>query len=397
MNDTAIWMCSDGHDPVAVFVGNQCTRWHEPEPPEPVYGDVMDGQVAVIREPAVDSWAPRDITAVLDGTFTTPEPDLGFRSDGEAMLYSGKEHSIASEPECGKTWWVLMQVRSVLENGGNVVYVDFEDDEGTIVGRLHHTLGVPARMLGPDRFRYVRPETAPKPAQYRALFDFKPRLVVLDGVTEGMNLLGLEINSNDNASAWRKIFVRPALAVGAATLSTDHVVKDRDSRGRFAIGGGHKLAGLTGAMFKLEQVKPFGKGLRGSSRVVVTKDRNGGLRGKGEPTKEPGITYMGDLVGDSTGDMSTWEFYKPMAEDVPVVEGFEGLMPPPKLTDATRMVIRYLEANPSSSTRMIRSNVSASNTAVEDALMWLVGSGQAQFTEGPRGSKLYALTGSEAD
>lgn len=346
-------------------------------------------------EPADTSWTPRDITAVLDGTFTTPMPDLGYREDGEAMLYSGKEHSIASEPECGKTWWVLLQVRAVLAAGGNVVYVDFEDDEATIVGRLHHTLGVPGTLLGPDRFRYVRPDSKPSPEQYAALLDFSPALVVLDGVTESMSLLGLEVNSNDHSAIWRRTFVRPALAVGAATLSTDHVVKDREGRGRFALGGGHKLAGLTGAMFKLEQVQAFGKGLRGTSRVLVTKDRNGGLRGKGAASREPGISYMGDLVGDATGEPS-WAFFAPAKEDK-TPELTDGLMPPRRLEDAVVKVKRYLTGHPGATSNAIGANVEARRADILQALAWLESNGHAVMANGPRNAKTYALTGSRSD
>lgn len=338
-----------------------------------------------------DSWKPRDVSAVLSGTFAMPEPDLGFRDDGQCMLYSGKEHSIASEPECGKTWWVLMQVRAVLADGGNVAYVDFEDDEGTIVGRLHHTLGVEAGALGPDRFRYVRPEGAPTAAMYAALLDFSPALVVLDGVTEGLGLIAAGLAFNEAATEWRKVFVKPATRLGAATLSTDHETKDRDTRGRFAIGGQHKLAGLTGAMFKLEQIKPFGKGLRGVSRVTCTKDRNGGLREKGLPDKKIGFTYMGDLVGDCTDGKSEWHFYAPKADEDRLDDG---LMPPDKVRDAVLKVKRYLEIHPGTSTNVISANVEAQKSRVVEALEWLVSNGQAEMTPGPRSAKTYVLTGS---
>lgn len=346
------------------------------------------------KDLAGSSWAPRDISAVLDGTFVMPEPDLGFRSDGALMLYSGKEHSIASEPECGKTWWVLLQVRAVLESGGNVLYVDFEDDEGTIVGRLHHTLGVSVEHLGPERFRYVRPEAEPARKQYETLLSFGPALVVLDGVTEGMNLLGLEINSNDNATVWRRTFVRPAMNIGAATLSTDHVVKDRDSRGRFAIGGQHKLAGLNGAMFKLEQVHPFGKGLKGKSRVLCAKDRNGGLRAKGVPTKSTGMTYMGDLVGDATTEAAQWHFYPPQSDQGDPLD--DGLMPPEDLRDAVVKVKRFLEKHSGSTTREVRAAAGVSASKTGDALAWLKISGLASEDVGANRAKLWALSGSDA-
>jgi hypothetical protein len=221
-------------------------------------------------EPTGASWIPVDVTPVLTGERKRVVPELGQRQDGVPLLYRGKEHAVASEPEAGKTFWVLLQVHHVLQAGGRVVYVDFEDDEGTIVGRLVE-LGCPPGLLGMETFRYVRPEERPRPEDLEALFTFGPELgpdlVVYDGVTEGLGLLGLEVNSQESAAEWRRLLVKPATRTGAATLSTDHVVKNREARGRFAIGAQHKLAGLTGVMFLMEAEKPHGVGLKGRTRV----------------------------------------------------------------------------------------------------------------------------------
>ena len=57
------------------------------------------------------------------------------------------------------------------------------------------------------------------------------------------------------------------------------MVKDKESRGRYGIGGQHKLAGIDGATYTLEVTRPWGLGLDGASRVNVTKDRPGHVRG----------------------------------------------------------------------------------------------------------------------
>jgi hypothetical protein len=51
--------------------------------------------------------------------------------------------------------------------------------------------------------------------------------------------------------------------------------QNKRNRNGFAIGGQHKKAGLTGALFELISLEPFGKGLKGRSRLVIHKDRNG--------------------------------------------------------------------------------------------------------------------------
>ena len=60
-------------------------------------------------------------------------------------------------------------------------------------------------------------------------------------------------------------------------LLLDHVVKDRESRGRWPIGGQHKLAGIDVA-YSLRLIEPFARGRTGRAAVKVEKDRPGRVR-----------------------------------------------------------------------------------------------------------------------
>lgn len=254
------------------------------------------------QEAQPSTWVIQDVSDVLDGKRVVVEPTIGHRSDGIGLLYAGREHYVASEPESGKTWMVCLIVADELAAGGRVLYVDFEDDANGIVGRLYDHLGVPADVLrDPARFGYVRPEEATAlGGAYLELVDaMRPTLVVLDGVTEGFGLQGWEIEKNTDSPKWRQVFVKPALKAGAATLATDHVVKDKQARGGYAIGSQHKKAGLTGVAFELVSKDAFGQGIRGKSELLVQKDRPGGLRKHGVKAKsETRATHIGDLVLD---------------------------------------------------------------------------------------------------
>lgn len=338
----------------------------------PPTGTIPDTPVTI--EPARSSWWPVDLTAVLSGQRERLKPELGHRQDGVALFYRGKEHSVASEPECGKTWWAALQVIDVLRAGGRVLFVDFEDDEWTIVGERLLRIGAHDTAVAiadvTDRFRYVRPDAPYAPGELEALMmfgDHPADLAVLDGVTEGMQLFGLDPLKQPDAAQWRKIMVRPALNRGVATLATDHVVKDREDRGRFAIGAQHKLAGLTGVQFLMEQVDPFGRGLKGRSRVLVSKDRNGGLRQYGTPTDIPGVTHIGDLVGDaSSGDMASLLFYAPMNEEEK--EAAIGA----KIKRLARLaLIEIRAAGRSLGVTDIRARVQGRASDIQSALAWL--------------------------
>ena len=271
-------MASVGIDPVTNTVPDQDFTFHVDE-------ETGDG----------NSWIPVDLGAVLDGTFERVQASIGHRSDGVPLLYPGKEHSVFGEPEAGKGWLLLHVAADELARGGRVLYIDFEDDEGTVVGRLHRELGVPADDIK-ARFFYVRPD-GPGVQHYGKLLESTdPNLVMLDGVTEGYGLHGWQIKENDDSPKWRTAFVKPAMRRGAATLSTDHVVKNKDARNGYAIGGQHKKAGLTGVLFELINVSPFGKGMCGRSKLIIHKDRNGDLRQHGVPDENnPRVTHFADL------------------------------------------------------------------------------------------------------
>jgi hypothetical protein len=101
--------------------------------------------------------------------------------------------------------------------------------------------------------------------------------VVIDGITEAMTLMGLKILDNTDVAVFLAKVARPLAARGCAVLLLDHVTKDRETRGRGAIGAQHKLAGVDVA-YTIDVIRPFGRGLEGLSRLTVTKDRPGFIR-----------------------------------------------------------------------------------------------------------------------
>ena len=246
--------------------------------------------------PPHSSWRPVDLGPVLDGTYQRPEPTVGHRDDGKGLFYPGRIHVIAAEAEAGKTWFALAAIAEELTLGNACVYLDFEDDEGGITGRLI-TMGCDRQAIR-KRFAYIRPE---EPVSGRGrtdlnevIGDLRPTLAVIDGVTEAMTLHGLELKDNSDVAAFGRMLPRWIADRGPAVVALDHVVKDREARGGHAIGGVHKLNGLNGAMYLLENKKPFGIGLTGLSRVLIRKDRPGQLRRHGIQSHD-GLFWYADL------------------------------------------------------------------------------------------------------
>lgn len=247
-----------------------------------------------------DSWTPIDLTPYLDGTHQRPEPTIGIaRQDGLRLLYPGKEHAVIGEMESGKSWFSLACVAAELLAGQTVVYIHFEEaDPADSVERLL-ILGVPAHRIAAG-FRFVGPSTPVTPDRIVRLLEQQPSLVILDGQNEGMALHAQAIREEDGAAAFRRLLVKPWTEAGAAVLSCDHVVKDKESRGRYALGSIHKGNALNGSLILLENQDPFGRGQRGASRLYAVKDRPGHLRRHGQGTKTSGKTYLGQIVVDDT-------------------------------------------------------------------------------------------------
>lgn len=244
------------------------------------------------------SWQPVDLTQVLAGHWQPAVPTVGRRSDGAGMFYTGKVHTTIAETEGGKTWFLLSAAADEMNAGHHVLYLDFEDDEGGVVGRLL-TLGLRREAIA-ARFHYVRPESPLGSGIHlddlRQLTDaYKPTLAVLDGVTEAMTMHGLNPLDNVDAALFGRMLPRRLADTGCAVVNLDHVTKDREGRGRYALGAVHKLNGLDGGAYLLENRSPFGVGLTGRSTIKIAKDRPGQLRAHALPSSG-GLHWYGDLV-----------------------------------------------------------------------------------------------------
>ncbi len=249
------------------------------------------------------SWEPVDLEPVLSGTWQPAQPTVGRRDDGiVGMLYPGKQHAVIAEPEHGKGWFAVATAVTEMNAGNAVVYIDFEGDEFDVGGRLL-TVGALPEVIT-KRFTYMRPESgitaASKSLLRQILGDLRPTFAVIDGTTEAMVMHRLDPLSNADVATFGRRLPGWLAKRGPAVLSTDHLPKSVDNRGRFAIGAQHKLAGLDGAAYVLMNRQPFGIGITGRSTLMITKDRPGQLRRHAVPSGE-GQHWFGDLILTSHG------------------------------------------------------------------------------------------------
>lgn len=328
---------------------------------------------------ARSTWEPVNLLAVLAGEVAETAPALLTRSDGAALLYPGKVHSFAAESESGKSWLALLACVQVIDAGGHVAYVDFEDSPGSIVERLLDLGAHPDTLL--ERFHYVRPDDPIDASARLRILElcrtWPIALAVCDGVTEAMVISGWSIIDNDDVARFFAGLPRVFAREGAAVVLIDHVVKDKEQRGRYAIGGQHKLAGIDGAAYTLDIVQPFGRGRNGKARVTVTKDRPGFVRA---------VSVGGRHVGEFT--LSPGQHTGVVARLAAPVETGGPFRP----TVLMERISRALEqAGQPLSLNQLRSVVQGKNDAKDLALQVLVQEGFVARDPGPNRSFLHRL------
>jgi hypothetical protein len=326
--------------------------WTEEERRE--WDEAMNGRE---REPA-SSWEPLDLQPIIAGVrageIVGPVPRIMARTDGACLLYPGEIHSLAGEPESCKGWITLGAVAQLIPMEA-VLYVDFEDTPASIIKRLLALGAVPSSIA--ENFAYVRPSDPLRPGALDALLAREYALAVVDGVSEAYSLLGLDVASTPDAVAFLAALARPIAERGAAVLELDHVAKARETRGRFALGAQHKLAGIAVA-YSVEVLKPPSRADAGRVKVKVEKDRHGHVRSHAHG----GVIAIAHITPEDDGERVQVTLEPP---DVPSESGF-------RPTGYMQRVSKVIEARSGLSKRAVREAVQGKAATIDLALELLV-------------------------
>lgn len=325
------------------------------------------------------TWAPIDLTAILSGEVVPETPTQLARADGHHLLYPGRINALVGESESGKSWVAMHACVQAMRNGEAVVYLDHEDTAGGVVGRFRN-LGVPDDTLA-VLLTYINPDESLGPVQRAdlivALAATMPTLIVVDGVNAALTLMGLDLDKNKDYTLYHQQVLKVLSGTGATVVTIDHVTKNKDNRGAYAIGAQAKRAMTDGAMIAVEAVTKFGRGQSGKLHLTVLKDRPGTVR-----SISGANGWVGDVTIVSTADgMVTMEL-SGMAAEVQVDTG--------RPTYVMEKVSRFLETlDGGANTRALREGVSGKSETIDRARDLLTAEGYISREESGRGAVVY--------
>lgn len=313
----------------------------------------LDDTTTPEGEDPTPTWGRIDLSDVLNGTWSAPEATRMQRTDGNHLLYEGKVHSFQGESESGKSFLAQAESARTLMNGGRVLYLDFESDQGTVVNRML-AMGTPPAAIR-DRLDYRRPDQNPallaELDTWREMLSTPTDLAIIDGVTEAFSVFGVNSMDNDEVTTWgRQVPRKIAERTGAAVVVIDHVTKSAEGRGRFAIGAQAKMSYLTGASYSIEVKTPLGVGMRGVLSMRVGKDRPGRVRPiSGAYRASDRSQEAAQVVIDSTDpERIHYELQPPIDGSASAASGFRPTTLMEKLSEAfeaaTTMTVREYRA-----------------------------------------------------
>jgi hypothetical protein len=312
--------------------------------------------------PDADSWLPINLSDLDEQP--PVEPTLGSLG----IVYPGKRHVFSGPQESAKTLAAYVIAIQVIRCGGGVVLIDFEMGKWDARTRLRE-LGATVDEIG--AVAYVEPYVAATPVAIERLVARKPELVLVDAAAGAYDLQGLDDNKRGDVERFTRIFVRSFWMAGIATIVLDHVTKNAESRGNYAIGSERKVGGAD-VHLGFEVVHPIKRGGHGLYKIVTHKDRGGFLK--------RGKLAEFELSSDPDTHLITWAFKAP-------VEGDEDA--PFRPTHLMEKVSRWLEMQARAvPIGDVKSAVEGKGTYVIDAVNMLVAEGFVDETVGARSARL---------
>jgi hypothetical protein len=233
-------------------------------------GQWLGSRRAGVGAPGTEhSWYARDLIEL--GSEPPQPPEIG------GLFYRGKRHVLSGEDDAVKTMLLLGISADELRAEHGVVWIDTDDMGASGVLERLHAFGADDEEIR-RRFAYLHPEEAicdAARAHVLALVrELDARLLVNDAFNAPLALHGYNPKATEEVEAFWQRVVAPFCHAGVAFVLPDHVVKEKEARGRYAYGSERKATG-SDVHLGLRVIEPFGRGRRGKAKITVHRDRVG--------------------------------------------------------------------------------------------------------------------------
>jgi len=315
------------------------------------------------------SWKPIDL--VVAGAAPPEPPTIS------EIVYPERVHVWSGEPETLKSLvaMVVGLVQARLEQ--SVMYVDLENGPRETTSRLRALGALDEELARILYFTPSEPLATDILAETLELIEkHKPSVCFIDSYTGSLAIHGCDPNSAIDVERHHQTVVNPLRSHGAAIVLLDHLVKNRENRGRYSIGSERKI-GVAEVHLSFDLIVPLSRGGRGIVKLVTHKDRPGYLH-------RPKAAEV-EFESDAEGQLS-WEFTKVVTPIDPVVSG---AWRPTELMDRISRFLEHQEDEVSAAT--IEDNVYGKAEFKRKAINFMVSDGYARETKGPRGARHFRL------
>lgn len=266
-----------------------------------------------------------DLTGLLEGTIVQETPQVAPVSETRSLFYKASVNEIHGEPSVGKTNILAAAVIAELKCEGKVLILDPEDTPAGFIQKIRSlSQDCPAVLdaIREGKLFYLHNPTPEEIILAQTWAEEnKPSLVALDGLAEALASEGLNEDVAGDVLKFFRSKIRPfAEKAGAAVLIADHVTKNGKA-GSWARGSGAKLGRYDGVSYEVKLGKAYSPTTPGFVKLVVSKDRKGGVGPKGthvanlhfEPA-ENGTETRWEDVGPEAGERQEFRPEKVMEE-----------------------------------------------------------------------------------
>lgn len=326
-----------------------------------------------------------DLATIWKHGTDVPPPVWYPVTGAQPLFYAGRIHDLHGEPNTGKTWVGYGAAADVLQQGHNIMWLDWEDNAETFLARLTG-VGIPPDIAtDPTRVRYLRPVGPLGPAELAHLhalcLKLQPALIIIDALAGALSTDGLDENSNSDVTIWGTRILRALQRHGPTIIVIDHVTRNPDTRTRGARGAGAKLAFYDGASYETTTTKSFSRQRAGEIRLKIAKDRPGHIGPVG---------HTAALITLTPGDDGTVEL---AARAGTTSTDEEGRFRPTHLMEKISRHLEGLGPNVELSKRQITDAVTGKNDYLRAAIDRLTEDGNlgTATREGRGGGTVYRL------